>query len=212
MKLLLFSIYLLAFGETIDFSKYRIGFNNRTLLGAVIGELVAEYGVSVQTAFKDRLMAQDDVITIDEVTLDNYLKETADPKEREAIARFILTHEYFHVYLKHSSIRNELRTPQEIEITGPFSEARKQMEQQADHLAAKHLHKLGLPLEPIRQLFLRHPELHGGDNYPTAEERARAVMLAREAEIHHSYFDNAAVRCVTLLGELGSRLRLESFK
>ncbi len=37
-------------------------------------------------------------------------------------------------------------------------------------------------------------------------------MLAREAEIHHSYFDNAAVRCVTLLGELGSRLRLESFK
>jgi len=209
LSLLLFTFHLLTFAAPIDFSEYRIGYNNRSLLSEIVRELVAEYGVPVRTGYGDRFMAKEDLITIHEETLDKYLKDITDSKEREAITRFILTHEYFHVYLKHSSIRDELRAPKEIEITGPFSKARQQMEQQVDHLAAKHLHKLGLPLEPIRQLFLRHPELHGGENYPTAEERARAVMLAIEPEIHQSYFDNSAVRCVALLGELGRKLRLE---
>jgi len=209
LSLLFLFFHLLTFATPLDFSQYQIGFNNRPLLESIIRELVAEYGVPVRTAYGDRFMVREDLITIQESQLDQYMAETTDPKEREAIARFILTHEYFHIYLKHSWIRDEFRAPKEIEIPGSFSKARQQMEQQVDHLAARHVHKLRLPIEPLRQLFLRHPELHGGENYPSAEERAKAVALAVEPEIHESYFDNSAVRCVALLGELGKKLRFE---
>lgn len=191
---------------TVDFSSYRVGGNNRSLFEGIIRDLNAEFGDSVTTAYGNYTQAKTHQIVIDEAQMDKFLKETEAPTEREAIARFILAHEYFHVILKHPYAQDEIRTPDEIEITGTYSEARKKMEQQVDHLAAKYLYKLGLPTEPIHRMFSIHPELHGGGYYPTAGERSEIVLQARNSGIDQSHFDNKAIRCTFLLGKLAQKL------
>lgn len=203
--LLLLTPQIFAYSP-IDFSQYRIGFNNRALFETILRDLTTEFGQPVTTAYGNSLQAKKNQIVIDESQIDTYLKETHNPKEREAIARFILAHEYFHVLLKHTHIRDSVRVPREIEIKGTFSEARKQMERQVDYLAAKHLHRLGLPTEAVQKMFLNHPELHGGTEYPTAKERARIVDLAKDPGIDERYFDHEVLKCVSLLSELRTKL------
>lgn len=131
--LLLFLITNLFASTPVDFSNYRFGFNNRLLFETILKDLTAEFGQPVTTAYGNSLQAKINQIVIDEAQMDKYLKETDDPKEREAIARFILAHEFFHVLLKHPHIRDSIRVPREIEIRGTFAEARKQMERQVDY-------------------------------------------------------------------------------
>lgn len=193
-------------GEAVDFSRYRLGKNNRTLLEAIISELTAEFGVPVTTAYRKSLQATPHQIIIDEAQLDNYLREHQDSKEQEAIARFTLAHEYFHVLLKHPQARDSIRTPREIQIKGTYSQARKEMEKQVDYLAAKYLNKLSLPIRPVQELFLRHPEFHGGELYPSAQERAEIVLLGQNKGIEEKHFDNDVIQCVSLLEELRIKL------
>lgn len=189
----------------IDFSQYHFGYNNRPIFEAVIRDLVSEFGLPVSTAYRKGLQAKIDQIVIDEAQIDKYLKDTNTPTEREAIVRFILAHEYFHVLLKHTHIRDSLRVPKEIQIKGSFSQARKQMERQVDYLAAKYLYKLGLQTEPIQDMFLKHPELEGGEEYPSAKERAEIVLLAKKQGMDERQFNHEAIHCTFLLSTLSSK-------
>ncbi|NBX76912.1 MAG: hypothetical protein EBQ92_10195 [Proteobacteria bacterium] len=202
MKLLgygfLFALFLLQKGFSatpLDFSEYRFGQNNRRFFETIIKDLMIEYGQPVTTSYGKDFQAKIDRIVVDEDKMEKYLKETQNPKEQEAIARFILAHEYFHVALKHVQTSDRVRSVDGVEILGTFSEARKQMEQQVDHLAAKYLHQLGLPTEPVQRLFLSHPEFHGGDSYPSAQERVDSVLRGARPGIEESYFDNQFIKC-----------------
>lgn len=205
--LILISIVQFVFATTpLDFSDYRPGANHRPLFEAIVRDLIAEFEHPVTTAYGKHLQAKADRIVIDESQMDNFLLETTDPKEREALARFILAHEYFHVALKHPYTGDSMRGPREIEIKGPYAEARKKMEIQVDHLAAKYLYKLGLPTEPIQRLFTSHPEHHGGEYYPSAIERAEVVLRARSPGIEQAHFDNHVIKCTFLLSKLARQL------
>ncbi|MFM8270076.1 MAG: hypothetical protein ACKN9V_07795, partial [Pseudomonadota bacterium] len=207
ISFILFSLVQFLLATTpLDFSNYRPGTNHRPLFEAIVRDLIAEFEHPVATAYRKNMEATVDRIVIDEALMDMYLMETADPKEREAIARFVLAHEYFHVALKHPHTRDSVRTPREIEIRGAFADARKQMETQVDHLAAKYLYKLKLPTEPIQRMFTSHPEFHGGEYYPTAAERAETVLKARTPGIEQSHFDNQVIKCIFLLSRLAQKL------
>jgi len=205
LSFFLFGLIALSQSPT-DFSTYRLGGNNRNLFEAILKDLQSEFGHPVTSAYGEGLQAKVDRIVIDEAQMDAYLKETKDPTEREALARFMIAHEYFHVLLKHPQTDERGRAPKEIEIRGSFSEARRQMENQVDYLASKYLKKLKLPIEPIRSMFLSHPEFHGGDYYPKAEERAEIVASAQRDEFQEEIFDHKAIKCVFLLGSLASKL------
>jgi hypothetical protein len=179
----------------IDFAEYRTGQNNRRFFETIIKDLIAEYGHPVTNSYGKDFQAKIDRVVVDEAKMDKYLKETQDPKEREAIARFILAHEYFHIALKHVQTSDRVRSVGGVEILGTFSEARKQMEQQVDHLAAKYLHQLGLPTEPVQRLFLSHTEFHGGEGYPSPQERVEAVLRGGKPGIEESYFNNRFIKC-----------------
>ena len=201
----------LVFGVTgVDFSTYRPGMNNRPLYQSIIKDLGEKFGTPVQTAYRKGFEAQIDRIVIDEDLMDKYLQEAAVPQEREAIARFILAHEYFHVLLKHPHTSERGESPKEIQIRGTFTEARREMEKQVDHLAAKYLHDLKLPTKPVERMFQTHPELvHGGDCYPSGEERAKIVSEASKPGIEMSYFDNKAIKCTFFLNKLAARFPRE---
>ena len=190
----------------LDFSSYRLGKNNRYLFEAIVKDLSLEFGREVTTAYGKGLQAIADRIVIDESQMDDFLKQTTDPKEREALARFIIAHEYFHVALKHTHTDQWGKKTPEIEIRGTFKEARKQMEKQVDYLAAKYLQTLKLPTTPVQTMFLEHPEFHGGEYYPTAEERVEVVVSAIEKGIDRAVFDHKAIKCTFLLGLLSTKL------
>jgi len=201
--LLAFLFFSNAYSATrADFSQYRVGFNNRGLFQILIDDLVREFEQKVNVAYGEGLQAKADKIVIDEDLMDKYLGEVESPKEREAIARFILAHEYFHVALKHTQTDAYGKTPREIQILGKYVDARKQMERQVDYLAAKYLYKLELPTQPVQQMLLKHPEFHGGEEYPTAQERAELITQAKENGIEKSHFDNTVMKCTFLLSSL----------
>jgi hypothetical protein len=191
----LFISQTLYSATAIDFAEYRTGQNNRRFFETIIKDLIAEYGHPVTNSYGKDFQAKIDRVVVDEAKMDKYLKETQDPKEREAIARFILAHEYFHIALKHVQTSDRVRSVGGVEILGTFSEARKQMEQQVDHLAAKYLHQLGLPTEPVQRLFLSHTEFHGGEGYPSPQERVEAVLRGGKPGIEESYFNNRFIKC-----------------
>lgn len=195
-----------SLASSIDFSNYRPGGNNRPLFEAIVKELATEFGHPVATAYGKDLQAKVDRIVIDEDQMDKYVGEVQEPREREAIARFILAHEYFHVILKHPQTSDWRRSPREIEIMGKYNEARKYMEQQVDHLAGKYIHKLGLSTEPIQKMFFKHPELHGGGEYPSAQERVEIVERSKNPGIEEEHFDNRIIRCTFLLARLAKKL------
>jgi len=165
-----------------------------------------DFGEMVSVSYGKGFEARGNQIVIDEEKMDQLLKETVHSSERESIARFIIAHEFFHIALKHTKTSHRVRGFEDLTIVGTFSEARKQMEQQVDHLAAKYLHKLGLSTAPIQRLFRSHPEMHGGEFYPTAEERVEAVLKAQANGIEPTYFDNPAIKCTQVLGKLAPKL------
>jgi len=207
---ILFVLFLWTKGasaQPVDFSQYTPGKNNRALYERIISELATEFEVPVRTAYRKGLQATPHQIIIDEVQLDAYIREVESIKDKEAVARFILAHEYFHIFLKHPQALDSVRVPKEIQIKGSYGDTRKAMERQVDYLAAKHITQLGLPIEPIRQMFLRHPEFHGGNEYPSARERAEIVSSVSKKDFAETYFDNEVIQCTALLGRLRLKFR-----
>lgn len=209
-----------------DFSTYRPGKNNRALLGPIVRQLVADYGVFVDHVYGSVLAAggsdarfgleatrknalYDDSgaspdgpakIHIGEAELDELLAHTDAPLERRALATFVLAHEYFHVYLGHRDLL------QGRKVDGVDVKSHRGLalaaERQADHLAARHLLALGLPLEPVERLFTSHQGLAAGNReHPPGAERALVVTKAT-AGLDEGLFDNVQVACAPRMAQL----------
>ncbi len=187
--------------EAVDFKGYRLGMNNRPLFGEIIANLEKHHSFSVKRAFSREMSSKDQTIYIGEKLMDTYL-EPFDAKGREAVATFILAHEYFHIMLQHNEINCWLQGwKRKFEPKVKWdNKVWPLMEKQVDYLAALYLKRNGLPLEPVYQVFTQFAhQFKENKYYPGAKERLASIKKAERPTFDMTLFENNLFQCGNLL-------------
>ncbi len=200
-----------------DFSRYRLGFNNRDLLGSIAKDLNTRFGVNIHYGYGASLeafandprqigygfrAARTDGFHIGEKVVDKLVEPFEAPIDRRAVATFAIAHEFFHSLLRHPDVDGAgIPMPKGWRIK-KYEKYRALMEIQVDYLAARYLRVLGLPLDPVMAMFQRPGEFPEGKDYPSGEIRAANVASAKEAEFRLDLFSNEIVDCLDFLESL----------
>jgi hypothetical protein len=82
-----------------------------------------------------------------------------------------------------------------------YEKYRKLIEFQVDYLAARYLRVLGLPLEPVCEVF-RNEMFKESKDYPSGAERESNVLSARNDEFRLDLFSNEVLDCLDFLESL----------
>ncbi len=153
------------------FSEYRIGFNNRAVFRQALRHLELTFGRKVDVAFGNRNCVTESpssgvpTVFLDEAYFDvvfghvkwiesllfslneqGFVSTFSVSEHIEAVGRFIVAHEYFHVLLRHLDIfKGQIVSGVQTELKGDL--LAQALEAQADWLAAVYVREdLGLPL------------------------------------------------------------------
>lgn len=199
-----------------DFSQYRIGFNNRGLLGPIVEDLNKRFGTSISYGYSSTLeaFANPSVaggfgfgaqgsrgFKIGEKAIDELVTPFPSPLDKRAIATFAVAHEFFHCLLRHpETLTHGFSTPAGWRVKS-YEKQRRLYEFQSDYLAARYLRLLGLPLEAITQMF-RTGNFEENKDYPNGEMRAANVQSAFEDEFRLDLFSNDIVDALDFLESL----------
>lgn len=201
----------------LDFTKYRAGFNNRNLLGPIADDLNKRFGTHINYGYTQEdleayadpgrrggfgLLAQGGRgFKIGERVIDRLVAPFEYGIATRAIASFCIAHEFFHALLRHPEIDSPgFRTPDGWRIKS-YDKYRPLFELQVDYLAARYLRLLGLPIEPVVEMF-RTQEFKEGKDYPSGLVRADNVKTALEEEFRTDLFSNDIVDCLDFLESL----------
>lgn len=199
-----------------DFSQYRIGFNNRGLLGPIVEDLNKRFSTQISYGYSSTLeaFANPSVsggfgfgaqgsrgFKIGEKAIDELVTPFPSPLDKRAIATFAVAHEFFHCLLRHpETLTRGFSTPAGWRVKNSEKQ-RRLYEFQADYLAARYLRLLGLPLEAVTQMF-RTGKFEEDKDYPNGEMRAANVQSAFEDEFRLDLFSNEIVDALDFLESL----------
>jgi len=200
-------------GPALDFARYRPGFNNRALLGAIVADLEQLMGQKIPWGYSNTLQAlsqgggfglvplKGGGFQVGERDLDQLLAPFDAPADRQAVASFAIAHEYFHAYLRHADLLARTDgAPASFRIL-QSSRFRKVAELQVDYLAARFLILRGLPAEAVLKMF-ETGDFPGNADYPSGAERAANVRRALEPGFAVELFQNDVLDCLAFLEEL----------
>ena len=189
----------------VDFTNYRPGKNNRSLIGAIMRDLEKSFGAKVNLAYGNRCETEENrLVRIGEQELDKNLAKAKchTPKDKKAVAAFVIAHEFFHAYLRHPEVAFGTR-PDGFDVKK--SGYRKIFELQVDYLAARYIQSRGLSLEPVHELFSQ--DFEASKNYPSGEERQSNILSAQEPEFRQDLFTNEIFDCLAFLDALTNLLK-----
>lgn len=200
-----------------DFARYRVGFNNRDLLGAIVRDLNTRFGVNIHYGYSSALEAfgrdsrdsgtgfrgsRVDGFHIGEKVIDSLVEPFESAVDRRAVATFAVAHEFFHSLLRHPDVDAGPKSRPNGWRIKSYDKYRALMEIQVDYLAARYLRLLGLPLEPVMEMFNKPGQFEGGKDYPDGATRALSMATAKEPEFRLDLFSNEIVDCLDFLETL----------
>jgi len=211
---------ILDFDQTpreLDFTKYRAGFNNRNLLGPIADDLNKRFGTHLNYGYtQEDLEAYADPgkrgafglhaqggrgFKIGERAIDRLVAPFEYGIATRAIATFCVAHEFFHALLRHPEVDTPgFRMPSGWRIKS-YEKYRPLFELQVDYLAARYLRLLGLPIDPVVEMF-RTGDFPENKSYPSGTARAENVKTALEEEFRLDLFSNDVVDCLDFLESL----------
>lgn len=202
--------------EPVDFSGFRHGMNNRSMYSKVVADLNERFGTKIRYGYSTELaafapvspgrgglgFAQDGGFRIGERAIDQLVEPfLANSTDVAAIATFAVAHEFFHSLLKHPELIDMgSRTPSGYRVK--WSEKYHwALEFQVDYLAARYLRQLGLPLEPVLEMF-ENGDFPEKKTHPPGDMRAACVATAADDDFRGELFSNEVVDCLAFLDSI----------
>ncbi len=202
--------------QPVDFSGFRHGMNNRSMYSKVVADLNDRFGTNIRYGYSTELAAfapvspsrgglgfqRDGGFRIGERAIDElvapFLSSSTDVA---AIATFAVAHEFFHSLLKHPELI-DMGSPTPRGYSVKWSEKYHwALEFQVDYLAARYLKLLGLPLEPVIQMF-ENGDFPEKKTHPPGGARGDCVATAADDEFRAELFSNEIVDCLAFLDSI----------